>query len=151
MKRILRIFAVLMIAGAVMLAGTGVALAAVVVHKGLVTVAIEDRSPDGVSLYLPVPAAFIEFGASVASLFIPHHERAALTRKLEPWRDSLHAAFQAIEDCPDAVLVNVESDHERVRISKEGRSLEISVHDRDADVRISLPVASFNRLLRSLS
>ena len=151
MKRILRFFAVLMIAGAVMVAGTGVALAAVVIHKGVVTVAIEDRSPDGVSLYLPVPAAFIEFGASAVQVFMPERERAALTRQLEPWRDSLHAAFQAIEDCPDAVLVNVETDNERVRISKEGRSLEITVHDRDADVRVSLPVDSFNRLLRSLS
>jgi hypothetical protein len=151
MRRILRFFAVLMIAGAVMLAGTGVALAAVVVHKGVVMVSVEDRGPDGVSLYLPVPAAFFEFGASAVRVFMPDHQREALTRKLEPWRDSLHAAFTAIEDCPDAVLVHVETDHERVHIAKEGRSLEISVHDRDSDVRVSLPVASFNRLLRSLS
>ncbi len=151
MKRILRFFAVLMIAGAVMLAGTGVALAAVVIHKGVVTVAIQDRSPDGVNLYLPVPAAFVELGVDALALFMPDRERAALTRKIEPWRDSLHAVFQAIEDCPDAVLVSVESSRERVRIAKEGRSLEITVHDHDSDIRVSLPTDSFNRLLRSLS
>jgi hypothetical protein len=151
MRTLLKAFGILVLAGAVMLMGTGVALAAAVVHSGVMTVSVEDRSQDGVSLSLPVPAALIELGASTLPLWMPEEEWAHLRREVGPVASSLLAAAAALEACPDAVLVEVRTDQERVRIAKDGRLLRIEVHSGDADVTVSIPASAITRVLAALA
>jgi len=151
MRRLLRIFTIFAVAGAVLFATTGVALAAAVVHSGVITVAIDDHSPDGVSLYLPVPAALIELGAEALPLFLPDEDMAQIRRELAPHADALRALARELAEMPDATLVAVDTDQEHVRVIKSGRSFEITVDAEDADIRVSVPATSFGRLLNALS
>lgn len=151
MRTVLRAFAILAVAGALMLVGTGVTLAAAVIRSGVMTVSVEDRSSDGFHLFVPVPAAIVELGASTLPLWMPDDVRAELRRDIGPIAGSLLEAARELEDCPDAVLVSVVSDDERVRVTKDGRLLRIEVHSADADVSVSIPTSAITRVLSALS
>lgn len=151
MGRALKALLILFACAAVVLAGSGVALAATVVRSGLMTVHVDDRSADGVRLFVPVPAALVELGAGSLPLWLPAGELAGVRRQLEPWQPALQAAARALEEAPDVVLVAVDSADERVRVTKHGRSLSVEVHSPEADVRVSLPAHTLTRLLRALS
>jgi hypothetical protein len=151
MRTLLKACGILVLAGAIMMAGTGVALAAAVIHSGVMAVSVDDRSDDGVSLYLPVPAALVELGVGLAPLLMPEEAWREMRRELGPVVPGLLTAARALEDCPDAVLVEVVSDRERVRVEKDGRLLRIEVHSEDADVRVSVPASAITRVLNGLS
>lgn len=151
MKKLLRALTVLMAAGVLMFTSAGVALAAAVVSSGMMTISVEDRSADGVNLYIPIPAALIEAAAGGAQLLIPERELAKVRRAVGPWQESVGGVLDKLADAPDGVLVAVDSKTERVRIEKRGRNLEIEVHDHESDVSISVPLPSVARLLASFS
>jgi hypothetical protein len=151
MRSFLRALIVLLAAGVLMVSSTGVALAAAVVTRGMVTIEVEDRGPDGVSLYIPVPAAFLEVAADGMQMVIPDRELAKVKRAVGPWGEPVSGLIHKLADSPDAVLVSVTSANETVRIEKRGRNLEIEVHDSNSDVRISIPLPSVARVLSSLT
>jgi hypothetical protein len=151
MPRPLRILLILFACGALVVAGSGVALAATVVRSGVITVHVSERSSDGVHLFLPVPAALVELGAGTLPLWMPDDELARMRRHIGPWQPALRAAARALEECPDAVLVSVESRSERVRVTKDGDTLDVEVHSADADVHVSLPADALSRVLDALS
>lgn len=151
MRRALKALLILFACGALVLTGSGVALAATVVQSGVMTVHVDDRSSDGVRLFLPVPAALIEVGVGTLPLWMPDDELAEVRRQLAPWQPALRAAARALEEAPSAVLVSVDSPSERVRVAKEGRSLTVDVHSPDTDVRVSLPAHTLTRILDALS
>ena len=123
------------------------ALGATVAATGTVTVQVHERGPDGVRLYIPLPALLIDAAVALAPLVIPEQELAAARREIAPYRDGLEALAAELEGMPSGVLADVRSGGERVRITKTWRSFEIDVESDDADVHVAVPARLLSRAL----
>ncbi len=124
-----------------------VALATTVAATGIVTVQVEESSPDGTHLYIPVPALLLDLAVFAAPMVIPADDLAEMRREVAPYRDSIRALADSIESMPSGVLVQVDSPDEQVRITKQGRSFRIEVQSSDADVSVSVPARLLGRSL----
>lgn len=150
MDRAARIATALGVAFAMLFVGTGVALAATVAASGIVTVRVQESGPDGVRLFVPVPAAALDLGLGVATLAIPAGELAGLRAEAAPYHEALGALARGLEDCPDATLVEVVTDRESVRVTKRGGTLVIDVDADDGRVRVALPARTLTKVARFL-
>lgn len=120
---------------------------ATVAATGVATVRVAESGPDGVNLWIPVPALLFDVAVSAAPRFMPEHELDQARREVEPYLPMLRELADAIEDMPSATLVQVESRNEQVRIVKDGRNFQIHVESDDADVRVTVPARLFGRSL----
>ena len=124
-------------------------LAGSVVTQGVVTVKVnQTASAGGTNLYVPVPAGLIYLGIDLLPLLDRDHGMSRARREMGAWAPVAAAALQSLEDCPDAVLVDVQDRNESVKIAKVGRTIEIRVHDQDGTVNVSLPAHLFSRVAR---
>lgn len=151
MKRIARVFLILCLAGAMVFGFAGLAFAAAVVQGGMTTISVRDKGPDGVNLFIPVPAMLFDLGAGIATLAMPADERAELRRELAPLAPALRQISRDLSDCPNVELIKVTTKKETVSIRKQGRSLKIEVHSPEADIRISAPADLLDRVLGILA
>lgn len=150
MGRVARVLTALGVAVAMLFVGTGVALATTVATTGIVTVQIQETDPDGVRLFVPIPAAALDLGLGIATLVIPAHELARVRAEAAPFQDALAAVARGLEECPDATLVEVVTDRESVQVTKRGGTLVIDVDADDGRVRVALPARSLTRVARFL-
>jgi len=127
-----------------------VLLAGSLITHGVVTVRVHEAGPGGTTLYLPVPAGLIYLGMDLLPLLDHDHELRQARREMGAWAPFATAAMQSIEDCPDAVLVDVRDGAETVKIVKEGRNISVRVHDGDSNVQISVPAHLFSRVARQI-
>jgi hypothetical protein len=161
MTRTAKILAVVVGAVLVLVLGTGLLVAGTAVSSGLagglMTVSVHEDGPDGVDLFIPVPAALVEVVIAVAPVAIRladhHHD---LDADLERAREELEVVLPALEtlldglaEMPDAVLVEVEGAGEYVRVSKEGSSLVVLVEESGSRVAVRVPARVF-RAVRGL-
>ena len=123
------------------------AFATAVAATGTITVSVHERGADGVNLYLPVPALLLDLAVFVAPRLMPDDALAEARAEIAPFRQGLEAIAVELENCPNGVLVEVQTPTEHVRIAKTSRSFEIEVDSDDADVRVSVPVRLASRLL----
>ncbi len=149
MSKIAKILLVTTVAFAMIVMGSGVLLAASVVRSGVVKVKVHESGTDGMNIY--VPAALVGIGLDVLPLVMEKDMWTEMRTDLGDWAPAAAAALQAVEDAPDAVLVDVHNDHESVQIVKEGRSLEIHVKDASGTVEISLPAGLLGRIAREIA
>lgn len=150
MGRAARVLTALGVAFAMLFVGTGVALAATVAATGIVTVQVEETGPDGVRLFVPVPAAVLDLGLGIATLAIPAEELARVRAEAAPFHDALAAIARGLEECPDATLVEVVTDRESVQVTKRGGTLTIDVDADDGRVRVALPARTLTKVARFL-
>lgn len=130
--------------------GCGLLLAGSVVTQGLVTVKVNEPKPDGTNLYLPVPAGLVYLGIDLLPLLDKDHHMQKARKEMGAWGPFAAAALQALEDCPNAVLVDVQDGKETVKIVKEGHTIEVRVHSADGNVQISLPAHLFSKVAHQL-
>jgi hypothetical protein len=130
--------------------GATLLLAGSLVTHGVVTVQVNETKQGGTHLYLPVPAGLLYLGMDLLPLFDRDGELSKARREIGPWAPVVAAALESIDDCPDAVLVDVQERGETVKIVKQGRSIEIQVHGNDGDVHVSLPAHLFTRIARQV-
>lgn len=149
MSKIAKFLLVTTVAFAMIVMGSGVLLAASVVRTGVVKVKVHESGSDRMNIY--VPAALVSVGLDVLPLMIEKDIWTEMRTDLGDWAPAAAAALQAVEDAPDAVLVDVHNDHESVQIVKEGRSLEIHVEDASGTVEISLPAGLLGRIAREIA
>lgn len=123
------------------------ALGATVAATGVATVQISEAGPDGVNLWIPVPALLFDVAVAAVPRFLPEHELDDARREVAPYLPMLRDLADAIEDMPSATFVEVESGSEHVRIMKEGRNFKIHVESPDANVRVTVPARLFGRSL----
>jgi hypothetical protein len=128
--------------------GCGLLLAGSIVTSGLVTVKVNETKPGGTNLYVPVPAGLVYLGLDLLPLLDHHHGMARAHEEMGAWAPAVQAFAQSLEDCPDAVLVDIQQRNETVKIVKVGRTIEIRVHGDDGDVHVSLPAHVFTRVAR---
>lgn len=151
MKRGLKVLTVAVAIVGMLFVSSGVLLAASVVRSGMVTVHVKEKQ-DGqnTNVYVPVPAGLIYGGLALAEVFAPE-ELAKARTEIGEAGPALAEVLRALEDCPDAVLVDVQDDDEHVQIAKRGRSFEIHVKDGESDVHVSLPAGLMSRIAGTLS
>ena len=118
-----------------------------VAATGTVTVRVHERGADGVNLYIPVPALLLDLAVFAAPRLMPEDALAEARAEIAPFREGLEALAEELENCPDGVLVEVQTPTEHVRVVKSWRSFEIEVDSDDADVRVSVPARLASRLL----
>lgn len=151
MKKATKVLLVLAAACGILILGSGFLLAASVVHTGLVTVKVHESGPHGTHLYLPVPAILVHAGMSVLPALMEDDVWEDVRADLGEWAPVAVEALRAVEDAPDAVLVEVENARESVRIEKQGRTLEIHVRDGKDTFEISLPASLLGRVAREIA
>ncbi|HVG06939.1 MAG TPA: hypothetical protein VNM67_04485 [Thermoanaerobaculia bacterium] len=151
MKPVVKVLLVLVAAFGILLMGSGFLLAASIVQTGLVTVEVHESGPDGKNLYLPVPAALVHAGLSVLPALIERDVWAEARTNLGEWGPVAAEALRAVEDAPDAVLVDIQNDRETVRIEKDGRNLEIYIKDGKDSFEISVPASLLGRVAREIA
>lgn len=150
MSRTAKVMAVLVGAAIVVVLSAGMVVASSAVASGIMTVSIHEAGPDGLDLYVPVPAGLVEATLSLAPVVLRLVDDDHLDHELSRFREELDYALPAIEavlehleEMPDAVLVEVESDFESVRVSKQGRSIHILVEEGGDRIQISVPTRVF--------
>lgn len=119
---------------------------ATVAATGTVTVSVQEK--DGVNLWIPVPALLFDIAVFAAPSFMPEDAMDEVREQVAPFREALGAMASELENIPaGSVLVEVQSDREQVRITKDWRSFEIAVDSDDANIRISVPARLLSRSL----
>jgi hypothetical protein len=126
--------------------GTAGAAAYVWHRAGSVRVAVHDSGPQGVDLDLSVPAALVNAAIALCPLPVDlttdEHVRHMLPVLLD--------ASEHLASMPDAVIVDVDDQGDRVRIAKAGNDLVIRVISSGGRVEISVPIESVRRLVARL-
>jgi hypothetical protein len=123
-------------AAGVMLYGSMIGASVAIYDAGAVRVSVHEKSADGKSINLVLPAVVVPMGLG----FVPEEELRKASREMQPWLPVILEASQALADSPDGVLVEVVSSEEHVNIAKRGGSLYVDVDDSDATVHVSFPV-----------
>lgn len=136
---------------AVLIIGSGALLAASVVRAGVVTVKVHEPGASGTHLNIHIPAAVVTLGMDLLPLVLEHDVTAEIRADLGDMRPAVAAALLELEGVPDAVLVDVRDGSERVRISKEGRTLEVRVMNSDGTFEISLPAHLLGKIAREIA
>lgn len=147
-KKILTVAALLAI---FTVAGWAVLIGVVYAHGGVMTVRVHEAQ-EGLDFYLPVPMVVVNGAVATASHVIPSEEWLDIQTELNigEWAPLVREILEVLDECPDAVLVEVFEEHEHVRVSKEGRYLKVEVDADDVDIRLSIPTRSVSRTVNRL-
>lgn len=125
---------------------------ATVAATGTVTVRVHEGGPDGLDLWIPVPALLLDAAVFAAPALIPEGELEEVRRETAPYLGMLRSLAHDLESIPaGSVLVHVDSPEEQVLITKEWRSFEITVDSGDTQVHVSIPARLLSRSLDFLS
>ena len=146
-----KVFWVIVSICALIMVSATAAVAAAVVTSGLVTVRFDGHGPEDVNVRFAVPAALVSTGLGAVSLAMDGEDLEEAREALGEWGPAVAAAFAALEDSEDAVLVEVQDGAEHVVIEKVGRSLKIRVDSPDADVEVSVPADLVTRIVNAMS
>ena len=147
MKKFLTFFA----AGfAVLILSWVVLIGAVYAWGGVMTVHVQDRS-EGFNLYLPVPVAMVDAAVATSGFVLPSEEFFDIDVELGEWEPMVRGIVEALDDCPDVTLVEVEDGSEHVRVYKEHGVLKIDVDEDDVRVRVAIPTRAVERNAKRLA
>lgn len=129
--------------------GWGLLATAVYASGGVVMVKVEDRS-QGFHLTLPVPSVIISAAVATANQIVPDHERLRIEAQLGNWGPYMEGVLEALDDTPDAVLVEVMEGDEHIVVRKRGNNLEVDVNSSDIKVHVSVPTKLVRRTVSTL-
>jgi len=119
-------------------------LIAYAVHAGIAIVSVND--PD-THLWIPVPIAVGHLVGSFLDLPLPKEPEI---EKFIEYRSAAAEIVRQLHDLPDCTLVEVDKQNEKVRISKRGESLLISVDDPTDQVRLRVPLRMADRMMEAI-
>ena len=149
MRKVLRVILILVGVFAFLLVGTGVALAASVLHSGVVVVKVHDKGPDGVNLTIPVPASLLQAGMSIALQHADEGEMDRVRSQLAPWQPALAESLDQLRQVGGFTMVNVDGHDEHVQIHKRGNAWVVDVQSLEADVYVSMPLGLLEHALEA--
>ncbi len=139
-----KVLIVLAVAFGLSVLGWGLLIGTVYAYGGIMTVSVD--AAHGPSFAVPVPMAVVDAALATTDLALDE-----VHLKLDEWGPALVGMLAALEDCPDATLIEVEDRGDFVRISKEGGQLRVEVREPDVNVEVSIPARSARRLIARLS
>ena|SRR5208282_1254141 len=125
----------------------GMTLATVVVMKdGIIEVNVQEKHEGGSHVHLYVPATVATWGVHLAPA-------ARLRAHLRHSREHLaiaHIALRELEKVPDALLVEVESPAEHVRVETRHGSFLVDVDDAGETVHVAVPIRAARKVIEDL-
>lgn len=124
-----------------------VVVATTIAATGTVTVRVQDHTPGGWNVFVPVPALLVDVAAMIVPRFIPDEELADVRREMAPYREGLAELVRSLEDCPSGTLVRVESGRDRVVVEKQRNRLRVRVTGPEVNVDVSVPARLARRAL----
>mgnify|MGYP001814454313 FL=1 len=147
MKKFLTFFA----AGfAVLILSWVVLIGAVYAWGGVMTVHVQDRN-EGINLYLPVPLAVVDAAVATTGFVVPREELLDIDVELGEWEPMVRGLVEALDDCPDVTLVEVEDASLHVKVYQEHGGLKVDVDEDDVRVRVSVPTRAVERNAKRLA
>jgi hypothetical protein len=133
--------------GKVLLAGAiaiPAATTATVAATGVAWIDVKEGGPEGHRFVLPVPLVLAEIAAS----FVPEKELdLKLGEEAREYLRSAPAVLKALAEAPDGEYVRVDEDEQQVLIEKRGDTLRVSVHGRNEDVEVNVPLAAVSEII----
>ncbi|MGB3565028.1 MAG: hypothetical protein WBH85_05440 [Thermoanaerobaculia bacterium] len=129
-----------------------VLIGAVYAWGGVMTVSIEDRN-ENFSLYLPMPVAVVDAAVATTDWVLDEEELLDLHAELDlgEWAPMIHELLEALDDCPDVTLVEVEDGDVWVRVRKKRGKLVVEVEEPSTSVKVSIPTRSIHRTVSRLT
>ncbi|MEM9293268.1 MAG: hypothetical protein AAGD01_16415 [Acidobacteriota bacterium] len=144
MRTLLRIAALSVAVGLVMLLTAGVALATTYIVSGTVSVSVQEKQMDGVNFTLHLPASLLETGLDLAHWQVQHQdieELEEIREQLRPYQDDLDSLLDQLESAEKRYdMVQVITPEERIRVRKDGRQLVVDVDSAEATVHVAAPL-----------
>ncbi|HKO05654.1 MAG TPA: hypothetical protein VJW51_12935 [Candidatus Acidoferrales bacterium] len=119
---------------------------AVVMKDGMIEVNVQEKRADGSHVHLYVPATVATWGVHLAP-----QER--LREHLRHSREHLalaRVALRELEKVPDAILVEVESPREHVRVQIRHGSFFVDVDDEGETVHVAVPISAARKVIEDL-
>jgi len=119
---------------------------AVVLKDGLIEVNVQEKHPNGSHVHLYVPATLATWGVQLAP-------EKRLREHLRHSREQLavaRAALRELEKAPDALLLEVESVKEHVRMETHRGSFLLDVDDEGETVHIAIPIGAARKVIEEL-
>ena len=147
MKKFLTFFAV---GFAVLILSWVVLIGAVYAWGGVMTVHVQDRH-EGFNLYLPVPVAVVDAAVATGGLVLPREQLLDIDVDLGEWEPMVRGIVEALNDCPDFTLVEVQNGSEHVKVYKENGVLKVDVDEDDVRVRVAVPTSAVERNAKRLA
>ena len=123
---------------AAIMGGTVLLCGALAYSGGVVDVDVQQKTPGGHHIHLPLPA--LAGPAVLAVIPARHMHFGHDARQVREVMPAVRAAVEELARCPDGPLVDVQSDHETVHIAKDGAYLTIGVDNAKETVHISFPI-----------
>jgi len=130
------------VVGWVMLVG------AVLAWGGVATVNLVEQN--GTRITVPIPMAVVDAAVVSADLLFDVEDHLNVELDLGEWGPLVREMLEELDECPDAVLVEVVDGSDHVRVVKEGGSLRVEVTDSEVDLRVSIPTRSIRRTVGRL-
>jgi hypothetical protein len=125
----------------------GATLATTVVLKdGIIEVKVQEKKPDGSHVHLYIPATVATWGVHLA----PKERVAGHLRGNAEDLAIARLALRQLEILPDAVLVQVDSPKEHVRVALQGGSVVVDADDPGENVHVHVPVRAVRKVLEDL-
>ena len=129
---------VIVAASAMIVVGWGLLAAAVYSSGGFITVKV-DNPGDGVHFTLPVPAVIVSAAVATADHVVPEDEWFEIRSQLGIWGPYVEGVLEALDDAPNAILVEVVDGREHVVVRKLGNHLKVDIDGPDISVHVSVP------------
>jgi hypothetical protein len=142
MKKVLAVLGVVW--GVPLIAVLGIGLW--VKSMGVLSVEVDAKGPGNSDVRIQVPGAVAQAGL----FFVPDVVYAEMADGMDEWGAVVSALKGELENCPDAVFVQVDSDSENVLIRKEGKHLVIDVDSDDETVHVRVPLGIVSRVLSKI-
>jgi hypothetical protein len=133
-KKLLLAFLIIGLVVVVLPLAAGVGVVALAYSTGTVTVDVNDGQ--GTDFTLPLPAGLVP----MALRFLPDEACRELEREVKPSWGAVQGAVEEMHRIPDAVLVEVESGRDHVRVVKEGGRIVVRVWSDNEHVNVAVPL-----------
>ena len=111
---------------------------------GMISVEVMERGSNHIAVQ--IPAGIV----TAAMAFVPADCLREASRELAPYWPAVQAAYEALEELPDAVFVEVDSDDEQVRIGKKDGQFYVQVIGPEERVQVRFPLAIIRPVLRKM-
>ena len=150
MRPATRAFTILVGAVAVLVLGSSFLVAGSVATSGLVSVSVHEPGPDGLDLYIPVPAGLVEAALTLVPVVFSiagdehlEHELEQVRVELDEILPALEGLLEELEEMPDTTLVEVEGDDEYVRVRKVRDAIQVRIEEDGTRISVTVPMSVF--------
>jgi hypothetical protein len=142
-----RVLAIVAASLTVAVVGWVALIGSVLAWGGVATVRVAEKNGHHVSM--PIPMAIVDAAVASSEILLDEQD-LDLEVDLGEWGPLAHEILAVLDECPDAVLVEVEDRGEYVRIEKSGRHLLVAVRADEIDLEVRVPTKSIRRTVTRL-